>query len=704
MSFDPIFLVFVASFVALAFCSYLIRWILKQPEGNDEMKTISRYIFDGAKGYLRQQYKVVVVFFVVVFCILLVMALKGFLVIFVPFAFLTGGLFSGFCGWLGMFVATKSNARTAHAAQQSLNKGLRVAFSGGTVMGLMVVGLGLLEMAAWFVVLKWYYTACQPLEGNALFTAITSTMLCFGMGASSYALFARLGGGIYTKAADVGADLVGKVEAGIPEDDPRNPAVIADLVGDNVGDVAGMGADLYESYVDSIVATMALAAAAGLGLKGVMTPLLIAACGLFASLIGYFFVQTKEDATQKGLLKALRKGVWTAAGLVIVFAFFIVHIFLPEHFGVFWSVVIGLLAGVLIGQFTEYFTSAGYKPTRNLAKTSKTGAATIIIEGIALGMLSPVGAVLIVGGAILASYSVCGGFSNFGMGLYGVGISAVGMLSTLGITLATDAYGPIADNAGGVAEMAKLPAEVRQRTDQLDSLGNTTAATGKGFAIGSAALTALALIVAYRDHVIHEAERLGIVIDMSTSLFDPNVIIGLFIGAMMPFVFCSLSLKAVGRAAGAIIEEVRRQFREIKGLLTGEGKADYSRCVTLTTKAAQKEMMLPSLLAIMTPIVIGLLLGVRGQIGLLVGALSSGFVLAVFMANAGGAWDNAKKYIEEGNHGGKGSGAHKAAVVGDTVGDPFKDTAGPSLNILLKLMSMVAIVFSGLVITFTLFK
>ncbi|MFA7677133.1 MAG: sodium-translocating pyrophosphatase [Candidatus Omnitrophota bacterium] len=683
----------------------MIRWIFKQPQGSEKMKTISRYIFKGAKGYLNQQYKIVGLFFAVVFCVLSWMAWKGFLVMFVPVAFVTGGIFSGFCGWLGMYVATNSNARTAHAASLSLNKGLRVAISAGTVMGLVVVGLGLLEMATWFVILKWWYAHHPVPQGSDLLTAITSTMLCFGMGASSYALFARLGGGIYTKAADVGADLVGKVEAGIPEDDPRNPAVIADLVGDNVGDVAGMGADLYESYVDSIVATMALAAAAGLGIKGVITPLLMAACGVVASLIGYFFIQTKENANQKTLLKALRKGVWTASAFVIAFSYLIVKYVLGTgYMGVFVSVVIGLLAGVLIGQFTEFFTSAGYKPTRNLSKTAKTGPATIIIEGIALGMLSPVGAVMVVGAAILASFAVNGGFTNFDTGLYGVGISAVGMLSTLGITLATDAYGPVADNAGGIAEMSNLPASVRQRTDQLDSLGNTTAATGKGFAIGSAALTALALIVAYKEHVVNEAVRLGININMNLSLLDPNVLVGIFIGAMMPFVFCALSLKAVGKAAGSIIEEVRRQFREIKGLLKGEAEADYTTCVELTTKAAQREMILPSLLAIIAPIVTGLLLGVRGEVGLLVGSLSAGFVLAVFMANSGGAWDNAKKYIEEGNLGGKGSDAHKAAVTGDTVGDPFKDTAGPSLNILLKLMSMVSIVFSGLIITYSFFK
>ncbi|NQT27996.1 MAG: sodium-translocating pyrophosphatase [Candidatus Omnitrophica bacterium] len=702
---NPIVFVFAGALLALSFCGFLIRWILKQPQGSEKMQTISRYIFEGSKGYLKQQYKVVSIFFLVVFCILLFMAFKGFLVMFVPFAFITGGLFSGFCGWIGMYVATKSNSRTAFAAQQSLNKGLRVAFSGGTVMGFMVVGLGLLEMATWFVILKLYYTNNPLPVGSDLLTAITSTMLCFGMGASSYALFARLGGGIYTKAADVGADLVGKIEAGMPEDDPRNPAAIADLVGDNVGDVAGMGADLYESYVDAIVATMALAAAAGLGLKGVITPMLMAACGVLASLIGYFFVRTKEDATQKGLLKALRRGVWTASGLVIVFSFIVVwNILGKEYLGVFGSVVIGLIAGVLIGQFTEFFTSAGYKPTRNLAEASKSGTAIMIIEGIALGMLSPIGAVLTVGGAILASFAISGGFDNFSMGLYGVGISAVGMLSTLGITLATDAYGPIADNAGGIAEMAGLEPEVRKRTDQLDSLGNTTAATGKGFAIGSAALTALALIVAYKDHIIHEAARLGKVVNMDLSLLNPNVLIGIFIGAMMPFVFCSLSLKAVGRTAGAIIEEVRRQFHQIKGLLEGKAKADYTKCVTLTTMAAQKEMIIPSLLAIIVPILTGLLLGIRGEMGLLVGALASGFVLAVMMANSGGAWDNAKKYIEEGSCGGKGSDCHKAAVASDTVGDPFKDTAGPSLNILIKLMAMVSIVFSGMIITFSLFK
>lgn len=697
-------LVFAGALIALIFCGYLIRWIFKQPQGNEKMIEISNYIFEGAKGYLRQQYKVVGLFFVVVFFILLFMAIKGFLIIFVPFAFLTGGLFSGFCGFLGMWISAKSNARTSQAASSSLNKGLKVAFSSGMTMGLIVVGLGVLYIAAWLVFLKIYYSN-NPIPANAdLPSAITSTMLCLGMGASGYALFARLGGGIYTKAADVGADLVGKVEAGIPEDDPRNPAVIADLVGDNVGDVAGMGADLFESYIGSIIATMALAAAAGLGIQGIMAPLLLATGGIIASLIGYFFIRTKENATHGTLLAALRKGIWAAAALTIVFSYFIIQYFLPGQIGIFISVVIGLFAGIFIGQFTEYFTSANYKPTKNLAKSAETGPATIIIEGLALGMLSPLGAVIIIAGAILASFAVSGGFQNFAVGLYGIGISAVGMLSTLGITLATDAYGPVADNAGGVSEMAELGPEVRKRTDQLDSLGNTTAATGKGFAIGSAALTALALIVAYRDHIINEASRLGITLDLNLTLLDPNMIIGLFLGALLPFLFCSLSLKAVSKSAASIIEEVRKQFREIKGLLEGKAKADYSRCVSITTKAAQREMIIPSLLAILAPIAIGMLLGLKGSMGLLIGSLASGFTLAIMMANAGGAWDNAKKYIEEGHHGGKGSAPHKAAVIGDTVGDPCKDTAGPSLNILIKLMAMVSIVFSGLMISFSLFK
>lgn len=700
---NELIFVFAGSLMALIFSIFLVGWIFKQPQGNAKMIEISKYIFEGAKGYLRQQYKVVSLFFLLVFLILLIMAFNGLLVIFVPFAFLTGGLFSGVCGFLGMWVSAKSNSRTTQAASVSLNKGLRVAFSSGMTMGLFVVGLGILYLAIWFVFLRWYY-GVNPLPcGSPPYGTITSVMLCLGMGASGYALFARLGGGIYTKAADVGADLVGKVEANIPEDDPRNPAVIADQVGDNVGDVAGMGADLFESYIGSIIAAMALAVSAGLGLRGIITPLLLATGGIIASLLGYFFIRTKENASQSSLLGSLRKGIWVAAGLATAFAFTIIRFYLPpEYFSIFWAVLIGLLAGIFIGQFTEYFTSAGYRPTKNLAKTAQTGPATIIIEGLSLGMLSPLGAVITIGAAIFASFAVSGGFQNFSLGLYGIGISAVGMLSTLGITLATDAYGPVADNAGGIAEMAGLDPEVRKRTDQLDSLGNTTAATGKGFAIGSAALTALALIVAYRDHLANEAGRLGISLEIDLTLLDPVMIIGLFLGALLPFLFCALSLKAVGNSAGAIINEVRRQFSQIKGLLEGKAKADYSRCVAITTKSAQKEMILPSLLAIIAPIATGILLGVKGSMGLLIGSLASGFVLAIMMANSGGAWDNAKKYIEEGNFNGKGSDAHKAAVVGDTVGDPCKDTAGPSLNILLKLMAMVSIVFSGLVISYML--
>ena len=690
--------------LALGFSLILILWLARQPKGSKEMIKISEFIKEGAFAYLKQQYKVVGIFFGIIFFILLWLVFKGYLVIFVPFAFLTGGFFSGLAGFIGMWTSTNSAVKCTQACKESLNKGLRVAMASGEIMGLVVTGLSLLDLSIWFGILKWYYSKHPLPAGIDISEAITSTMLCFGMGASLQALFARLGGGIYTKAADVGADLVGKVEAGIPEDDPRNPAVIADQVGDNVGDVAGMGADLYESYVDSIVATMALAAGAGLGFKGIIIPMLMASSGVLASILGFFLIKTEEKATQKTLLKALRRGIYGASILTAIFSFIIVRFILGKEFlGIWGAVITGLITGVIIGFFTEYFTSSRYKPTRNLAKASLTGPATVIIEGIALGMFSVIGSVFTVSLAILVSFILAGGLKDFSLGLYGVGISAVGMLSTLGITLASDAYGPVADNAGGIAQMANLSEDVRKKTDQLDALGNTTAATGKGFAIGSAALTALALIVAYRDHIFEEALRIGTQVKLNLNLLNPQLLVGLFIGCMMPFVFCSLSLRAVGRAASAIIREVRRQFSEIKGLLEGKAKADYSTCVRITTKAAQKQMVLPSLMAVIVPIGVGLLFGLSAVVGLLIGALGAGFVLAIMMANSGGAWDNAKKFIEEGNLGGKGSDPHKASVVGDTVGDPFKDTAGPSLNILIKLMSMVSIVFAGFIISFRLF-
>ncbi len=696
--FDLLLLAPVGSILALSFAFYLAMFILRQDEGNDTMKEIALAVRVGAQAYLRRQYLGVSVFFAVVFFILLAMAMKGYLVMFVPFAFLTGGFFSGLSGFIGMTIATKSSNRTAAAAMKSLNSGLRVAFSSGAVMGLTVVGLGLLDLSVWYYFLNWYYSVNPTPLGIDKIAAITSTMLCFGMGASCQALFARVGGGIFTKAADVGADLVGKVEAGIPEDDPRNPAVIADNVGDNVGDVAGMGADLYESYVGSIVATSALGVAAGLGVPGVTVPMVMAAVGVIASIIGTFFVKSKEEATQKVLLAALRKGVFASSLIVAVVSYFLIKYTLPDHMGVYWSVLVGLVAGVLIGLVTEYYTSSGFKPTRFIAEQSLTGPATVIIGGIAVGMMSTAMPVVIVGIAILLSYFLSGGAVHPEAGLYGISIAAVGMLSTLGITLATDAYGPVADNAGGNAEMSHLPPEVRKRTDALDSLGNTTAATGKGFAIGSAALTALALIAAYRDQVLIYGK------EMNLSLMNPNVLVGLFIGAMLPFFFCSMTMRAVGRAAGKIVVEVRRQFKEILGLMEGKAKPDYARCVTIATAAAQKEMILPSLLAISAPIIVGIFVGIEAEAGLLCGATATGFVLAIMMANSGGAWDNAKKYIEEGNYGGKGSLAHKAGVVGDTVGDPFKDTSGPSLNILIKLMSMVSIVFASFMIKNTLFK
>jgi vacuolar-type H(+)-translocating pyrophosphatase len=703
MSFDLLNLAPIGSVLALAFAAYLAIRVLKHDEGTAEMKSVAEAVREGARAYLKRQYSGVAIFFGVMFVALMFLASKKYLSYFVPFAFITGGFFSGLSGYIGMTIATKASARTTNAARNSLNSALSVAFSSGAVMGLVVVGLGLLDLSIWYYLLNWYYSCHAIPAGMDKLGIITSTMLCFGMGASSQALFARVGGGIFTKAADVGADLVGKVEAGIPEDDPRNPAVIADNVGDNVGDVAGMGADLYESYVGSIVATMALGVAAfgalGLSLQSITIPMVMAAVGVLASIVGTFFVKTEEKAEQGALLAALRRGVYSSSIIVAIASFFVVKISLGmQYIGVYYSVLAGLLAGVAIGFFTEFFTSSKYSPTRKIADASLTGPATVIISGISVGMLSTALPVIVVCMAIMASYYLSGGASNPNMGLYGVGISAVGMLSTLGITLATDAYGPVADNAGGNAQMTNQPKEVRERTDALDALGNTTAATGKGFAIGSAALTALALIAAYRDQIVILGGK------MDLSLMNPQVLIGLFIGGMLPFAFCALTMSAVGRAAGAVVVEVRRQFKEIVGLMQGKAKADYARCVSIVTKAAQKEMILPSVLAIAAPIAVGILCGINSVAGMLMGATVTGFVLAVMMANSGGAWDNAKKYIEEGHHGGKGSLAHKAVVVGDTVGDPFKDTSGPSLNILIKLMSMVSIVFAAFIIRNTLLK
>lgn len=696
---DIFLLVPVSALVALGFALFLVKKILKASEGTLRMKEIAQAVREGAEAYLRQQYMGVLLFFTVVFVLLLVFVFMGYIAIFVPFAFLTGGLFSGLAGFCGMKIATKSSARTAHACRTSLNGGLNIAFASGTVMGLVVVGLGLLDLSVWYYSLDWYYSSHSIPKGMDKITSITSTMLCFGMGASFQALFARVGGGIFTKAADVGADLVGKVEAGIPEDDERNPAVIADNVGDNVGDVAGMGADLYESYVGSIVATMALGVAAGLGVNGLTLPMILAAVGVFASILGTFFVRCGEKASQQELLMALRKGVFGASGIMLLASFVVVPMVLGDKAGhMVWSVVVGLVSGVLIGLSTEYFTSANYNPTKRIAKASLTGPATIVISGISVGMMSTAVPILIVSAAIMTSFLLAGGAQNFNLGLYGISIAAVGMLSTLGITLATDAYGPVADNAGGNAEMAGLEPEVRHRTDALDSLGNTTAATGKGFAIGSAALTALALISAYKEAVILKGGQVNL------DLMQPVVLIGLFIGTMMPYLFSALTMDAVGRAAGMIVLEVRRQLAEIPGIMTRKAKPDYARCVQIVTVAAQKEMRLPAVLAIMTPIAVGLGLGVNAVAGLLVGATASGFVLAVMMANSGGAWDNAKKFIEAGEYGGKGSPAHKASVIGDTVGDPFKDTAGPSINILIKLMSMVSIVFAAFIIQHALIK
>ncbi|MAF12126.1 sodium-translocating pyrophosphatase [Candidatus Poribacteria bacterium] len=731
----------IGSVVALLFAYIFFRSVVSKDEGTPEMIEIAQAVREGAMAYLKRQYKVVAVIFAVLFVVFLVMAfgLKAQNTV-VPFAFLTGGLFSGLCGFFGMKTATQASARTTHAARTSLNGGLQVAFRAGAVMGLVVVGFALLDITGWFLALYYLFPA-SFFSGNPL-PQITVIMLSFGMGASTQALFARVGGGIYTKAADVGADIVGKVEAGLPEDDPRNAATIADNVGDNVGDVAGMGADLYESYAGSILATAALGVAAvsvqartnpaflggltemQMQLKYLAAPMVLAGIGIFISILGVYIVRAAENASMRNLLNALSRSINLSSLAIAVAAIGVLHLLgLPDMWNVWGAIVVGLVAGIIIGKATEYYTSHEYKPTQKLSAQALTGAGTTIIDGIAVGMMStgiPVVTIVI---AIILSYYLPGGGQSPLLGLYGIGIAAVGMLSTLGLTLATDAYGPIADNAGGNAEMAGLPPEVRQRTDQLDSLGNTTAATGKGFAIGSAALTAMALLAAYIEEIrfglMHLAHMTVLDIETFTgemvqvpigeasiddfmayydvTLMNPNVLVGLFLGSVMAFFFCALTMKAVGRAAGAMVDEVRRQIREIPGIMEGETKPDYARCVEISTVGAQREMVVPSLLAIAAPIVVGILFSVPGVLGLLAGGLAAGFVLAVMMANAGGAWDNAKKYIEEGHHGGKGSEAHKAAVVGDTVGDPFKDTSGPSLNILIKLMAMVSIVFAGFI-------
>ncbi len=685
-------LTFTGAVLGLLFALFLAMRVMKFPEGTELMKKISESIRKGANAYLKRQYRIVAIFFGIMFILLGVMAFVGFITPYVPFAFLTGGIFSPLSGFIGMKIGTLSNARTADACQEGLNRGLRVAFSAGSVMGFTVVGLGLLDISIWFFLLKFVF--------NLAAEEITGAMLTFGMGASSMALFARVGGGIFTKAADVGADLVGKVEAGIPEDDPRNPAVIADNVGDNVGDVAGMGADLYESYVGSIISACALGVAAFHGFAAMALPLLIAALGVVCSIIGTFFVKTKEGATQKQLLGALSRGTNFSAIVIAIASFPLVWFVLgKENWPVYFAIFAGLIAGVLIGRATEYFTSDSYKPTKNLAATSETGTATIIIGGLSVGMLSTLLPIVIVSVCVLVAYFVSNGANSASEGLYGISLAAIGMLSTLGITLATDAYGPIADNAGGIAQMAGLDEKVRERTDALDSLGNTTAATGKGFAIGSAALTALALMASYIDkiHTIDGgAEKIA-----DLNITNPTILIGLFIGACLPFVFAALTMNSVGRAAQSIVKEVRRQFKEITGLMDGNADPDYAKCVDLCTKASLREMVLPTIVAVIVPIIVGLVLGCTGVVGMLAGATVSGFLMAIFMSNSGGAWDNAKKYIEGGNHGGKGSDCHKAAVVGDTVGDPFKDTAGPSINILIKLLSMISIVFAALVVNFS---
>ena len=759
-----------ASVLALIFAWFFFKNMMKNSEGTDKMKEIAQHVRDGAMAYLNRQYRVVGMVFAVLFVILLLLAYFGVQNPFVPVAFLTGGFFSGLCGYLGMRTATYASARTAHGASQSLNKGLKIAFRSGAVMGLVVVGFGLLDISLWWIILNnVVYTAEHMQEGmhalgltfvhgdpsyvvDGIITGagqkvklieITATMLTFGMGASTQALFARVGGGIFTKAADVGADLVGKVEAGIPEDDPRNPATIADNVGDNVGDVAGMGADLYESYAGSILATAALGAALPLiagvdATKAILAPMIVAALGIILSILGIFMVRTKESATQKTLLKALLLGTGGSSVFILIAVAILAYVGWIS-WGIFGAVTVGLAAGVIIGQGTEYFTSDEYKPTKGIAKQGQQGPATLIIDGIAMGMYSTWIPVVTIVLAIIGAYGFAGGFSNFSMGVYGIGFAAVGMLSTLGITLATDAFGPIADNAGGNAEMAQLHKEVRERTDALDMLGNTTAATGKGFAIGSAALTAMALLAAYMEEVrlwlgkmagegfkqigdtlfynhnvpvvehgqkaveLASATIRDFVFAYDLSIFNPMLLGGLFLGSMMAFVFSAMTMKAVGRAAGAMVDEVRRQFKTIVGIMEGTGKPDYARCVEISTRGAQKEMLVPSLLAIAVPIIVGIVLGVAGVVGLLAGGLVTGFTLASMLNNSGGAWDNAKKYIEKGNFGGKGSETHKAGVVGDTVGDPFKDTSGPSLNILIKLMTMVSVVMAGLTVALGLF-
>ena len=721
---DLFWIVPICAIIALLFARIFFKGMMKESEGTDTMKRIAGHVRKGAMAYLRQQYRVVALVFLVLCALFAWMAYGPRLQNpWVWFAFLTGGFFSGLAGYIGMKTATYASARTANAARRSLNDGLKVAFRSGAVMGLVVVGLALLDISLWWLLLDYFVEEATASEKAIM---ITTTMLTFGMGASTQALFARVGGGIFTKAADVGADLVGKVEAGIPEDDPRNPATIADNVGDNVGDVAGMGADLYESYCGSILATAALGAAAfrmepNAQFNAILAPMLIAAFGVILSLLGIFLVKTKEGASQQQLLRALDRGINVSSLLIVGASFLVIHL-LDLSYWICGSVIVGLVTGIIIGKATEYYTSHAYKPTQDIAKSAETGPATVIIKGIGTGMISTAVPVLTIVAGIILSFLFAAEFSfaNMSMGLYGVGIAAVGMLSTLGITLATDAYGPIADNAGGNAEMSQLGEEVRHRTDALDALGNTTAATGKGFAIGSAALTGLALIASYieeikigllrmneevlkiGDHVVRTADATltDFMNYYDVTLMNPKVLSGIFIGSMMAFVFCGLTMNAVGRAAQKMVNEVRRQFREIKGIMTGEGEPDYAKCVEISTKGAQHEMVFPSLLAIIIPVVMGLIFGVSGVIGLLAGGLGTGFVLAIFMANSGGAWDNAKKYIEEGNLGGKGSDNHKATVIGDTVGDPFKDTSGPSLNILIKLMTVVALVFAQVILNY----